>query len=284
MSFVFTVALLALLTALTCSVPGMFLVVAKRAVTVDALSHAMLPGIVFGFLLTESLSSPLLLVTAVAFALLTIAFLNTLVHSGRIARHSTMGLVLPPLLAMAVTITTLKASDLHLDTHTVLLGDLNLIAFDELCFGASCYGPQHLYLLLILLACNLVLGLRFQNQIAALIFDREFAQLEGLKPGLFNTLLLFFTALTVTAAFAATGAVLVLAFMILPAAAARLVVSRLRPLLPLTLVFSGVAALSGFTVSYFLSLPTSAGISAVMALEFLAVLGWRALWQANRVR
>ncbi|MBB4070881.1 metal ABC transporter permease [Leucobacter sp. OH2974_COT-288] len=284
MSFVIMILLLCVVTAVSCSVPGTYLVAAKRAITVDAISHAMLPGIVFGFLLTQSLTSPLLIAAAVLCGLFTIWAINALVQSKLVAKHSTLGLSLPPLLALAVIVVTLKASDLHLDTHTVLLGDLNLIAFDELCLPSGCYGPKHLYLLLALLTVNLIFGIGWRRQLSAIIFDREFAQLSGVKTKLLHGILLFLTALTITAVFAATGAVLVLAFMILPGAAARLLTHRLSTMLPLAMLFSALAAASGFGISLLYNLPTSAGIAAVMALEFLLVLAIHVLSQATDAR
>lgn len=271
MTFELTVFLLALVCALACSVPGTYLVVAKTAMTVDALSHAMLPGVVIGFLISGSLSSPILTVTATLLALGVIWALNALARTGLIARHGTLGITLPPLLALAVLITTFRASGLHLDTHTVLLGDLNLVVFDDLCIAETCIGPKHLYLLSALFLLNLFFGVFYRKQLAAMIFDREFAQLAGLKPALFNGLLLTLTALTVTAAFAATGAILVLAFMILPAAAARLIVSKLPLLLPLAMLFALISASIGFWVSYVYNLPTSAGIAFIMSVLFVLV-------------
>lgn len=165
MSFMTVVWLLCSVTALALSLPGMYIVLHKRAIMVDAISHALLPGVVVGFLITHSITSPLLLVTATCTSLVLVFGLNMLERSGLIAKNGANGLLVTPLLAFAVLAVTAFASNLHLDTHTVLLGDLNLIAFDEACIAGTCYGPKHLYLMGALLLLNLFVFVRWQKKL-----------------------------------------------------------------------------------------------------------------------
>src|SRR5690606_37029870 len=64
MNFVLGTALLAVVTALACALPGTFIVLRKNSMLVDAISHAVLPGIVVGYFFTQDLESPLLTVGA----------------------------------------------------------------------------------------------------------------------------------------------------------------------------------------------------------------------------
>ncbi|MEO1285842.1 MAG: metal ABC transporter permease, partial [Pseudomonadota bacterium] len=67
MSYVIGVILLAVVTALACALPGVFVVLRKNSMIVDGISHAVLPGIIVGFALTQDLNSPILILGA-AFA------------------------------------------------------------------------------------------------------------------------------------------------------------------------------------------------------------------------
>ena len=55
------IQLIASLVAIACAIPGVFLVLRKMALISDAISHAILPGIVVGFFITHDLSSPILI-------------------------------------------------------------------------------------------------------------------------------------------------------------------------------------------------------------------------------
>ena len=64
MSFVLGTTLLAVVTAVACALPGAFVVLRRNSMLVDAISHAVLPGIVVGYFFTHDLDSPLLIVGA----------------------------------------------------------------------------------------------------------------------------------------------------------------------------------------------------------------------------
>ena len=72
------IQLIAIVTAVACALPGVFLVLRRMTLMSDAISHAILPGIVLAFFLTESLSSPLLIVAAAGTGVLTVVFVELL--------------------------------------------------------------------------------------------------------------------------------------------------------------------------------------------------------------
>ena len=65
------IQLIAVVVAIACAIPGVFLVLRKMALISDAISHSILPGIVLGFFITHDLNSPILILFAV-FSLLLI--------------------------------------------------------------------------------------------------------------------------------------------------------------------------------------------------------------------
>ena len=66
MSPSFEIQLIAIVVAVTCALPGVFLVLQRMAMMSDAISHAILPGIVIAFFITQDLSSPFMIVGAAA--------------------------------------------------------------------------------------------------------------------------------------------------------------------------------------------------------------------------
>ncbi len=278
MGFLASVALLTVAVSLFSALPGIYLVLSKRAMLVDAISHSLLPGAVLGFLWSGSLSSPILLITATV-AALSVVFFTSLISATKLVPIGTVpALIFPPMLALGVLLITAYAKKIHLDTHTVLLGDLNLLAFDQLCnSNGNCFGPKHLYLSLVLLIINAAFIIRFRHRLDAMAFDPEYLKTKNIRPALLNATLMLLTALSVTAAFAAVGSILVIALTIVPAATARLFAKNSSSMLPLTLIFAFLGSSLGFIFSYNFKFPTSAGIAFIMGSLFMLAAAGRAL-------
>lgn len=272
MSFVTGVMLLAVVTGLACALPGVFIVLRKNSMLVDAISHAVLPGIVLGYFFTQDLRSPLLAAGAALAGLVVVLGSEYLQRTGLIAGDAPQGLVFPALFSIGVIMISLEFQNIHLDTHAVLVGDLNLAAVESLLVGGVSIGPRYLYVMLGVLALNLVFLAVFYRQLKLSTFDPQFAASIGMRVRLLGTAFMFLVAFTITAAFNAAGAILVLALMIVPGATAYLLSARLPVVLGLTAGIAVLGSLTGFWIAYALDAATSAGMAVVYGLIFSAVL------------
>lgn len=272
MSFAAGVAALAVITAIACAIPGVFVVLRRNSMLVDAVSHAILPGIVVGFWLTRDLESPVLLVGAAISGLLVVLGSEVLGRTGLLAGDAPQGLIFPALFSIGVLMVTAKFADIHLDTHAVLVGDPNLIAFDRWYLGDVSIGPRYMYLMLAVLAINVAFVALLWRRLEVTTFDPEFARTAGVRTGTINAALMLLVSITVTAAFNAAGAILVVALMIAPPATALLLSRRLTTMVRWTVVIAAVGALGGFLVAYYLDAATAAGMSVFYGAIFLAVL------------
>lgn len=272
MSFVVGVMLLAVVTAVCCALPGVFVLLRKSSMLVDAISHAVLPGIVLGYALTHDLRSPLLVVGAAATGLVVVLGSEYLARTGLLAGDAPQGLVFPALFSIGVIMVSADFAHVHLDVHAVLVGDLNLAAFDQLVVAGVPVGPSYLYVMLAVLLVNVIFLVVFWRSLVVSTFDRAFAVATGVRAGLLHVALMFVVALTVTAAFHAAGAVLVIAVMITPAATARLLTARLRAMVALAVVVAVTGAIAGFWIAYVLDAATSAGMAVCYGLIFVTVL------------
>lgn len=145
MSPALEIQLVAVLTAMACALPGAFLVMRRMSLVSDAISHAVLPGIVVGFLLTHSLHHPLLLLLAGAAGLLTVYLIELLEKTGRLREDAAIGLVFPALFSIGVLLIARFAGQVHLDTDAVLLGELAFVPFDRLQYLGYDLGPRALW-------------------------------------------------------------------------------------------------------------------------------------------
>lgn len=268
MSFAVGVCLLAIVTAIACAVPGTFVVLAKQSMIVDAMSHAVLPGIVVGFLLTGSLTSPWLVVGAALSGLLVVAGSEWLTRSGLVTGDAPVGLIFPALFAVGVLLISSFAADVHLDVHVVLVGDLNAAAWDHVVWRGASWGPAYLYVMSAVAIVNIAMALALRGRLAAALYDPDFAAVSGVRVGALRRGLMFAVAVTLTVAFHAAGAIAVVAFMVVPAATARLVSGSVGCAIGWSITIAVAGASAGFLLAYVSDAPTSATIAGVFGLIF----------------
>lgn len=276
MTFVIGVVFLAVVTALACSLPGVFIVLRRNSMLVDAISHAVLPGIVVGYFFTRDIDSPWLIIGAAIAGLLVVLGSEWLSRTGLLAGDSPQGLIFPALFSIGVMMISLNFANIHLDVHAVLVGDLNLAAWDHFYVGGVSIGPSYLYVMLGVLVLNISFLSLLYPSLKLTTFDTEFASTIGIRTGMLNATFMFLVSVTVTAAFYAVGAILVVALVIVPAATAYLLSRRLVTMIALSAVIAAGGALGGFFVAYALNAATSAGMAVFYgALFVITVIGVR---------
>ena len=102
------ILVIALFTAISCALPGNFLVLRRMSMLTDAISHTVLLGIILAFLLTGSLDSPFLIVGATLMGVLTVWLVESLYRSRLVASDAAIGLIFPFLFSIAVILVTLS--------------------------------------------------------------------------------------------------------------------------------------------------------------------------------
>ena len=119
------IQLIAIIVAVACSLPGVFLVLRKMSMMTDAITHTILLGIVIAFFLTKSLSSPLLIIGAALMGVITVFLTEVLNGTKLVSEDSAIGVVFPLLFSIAIIIISnnIKFSDLHIFNRS----DSNLI-------------------------------------------------------------------------------------------------------------------------------------------------------------
>lgn len=271
MTFLVGTVLLAVVTAVACALPGVFVVLRRNSMLVDAISHAVLPGIVVGYFFTRSFDSPLLIVGAALAGLVVVLGSEWLTRTGLITGDAPQGLVFPALFSVGVILVTTNFANIHLDVHAVLVGDLNLAAFTPILVQGVSIGPAYLYVMLGVLALNSLFIACCYPRLKLVTFDPEYANTIGVSRGSWGIAFMFLVSVTVTAAFNAAGAILVVALVVIPAATAYLVSARLSVMIGLTVAFAAGGALVGFWLAYVANAATSAGMAVLYGLMFAVV-------------
>ncbi len=262
------IVLIGVVTAVAAALPGTYLVLRRTALVSDAISHAILPGIVVAFFFTRDLNSPLLLLAAAATGVLAVVLIEALIRSRLVPEDASIGLVFPALFSIGVILISRYAGGVHLDTDSVLLGELAFAPFDRLLLGGIDLGPRALWTMGAILILNLVvIGLAWKELKLATV-DAGLATLLGFSPALIHYSLMTLVSITAVGAFDAVGSILVVALMIAPPATAYLLVDRFAPMLWLGAVVAAVSAVLGYGVAFLLDVSIAGSMAGACGLLF----------------
>ncbi len=114
----------------------------------------------------------------------------------------------------------------------------------------------------------------FYNEILAVSYDSEYAQLRGINTKFFYSLILVLASLCVVAAIKAVGLILVIALLTIPTYLAEAFVSKLSTMMILSSLLAVLFTMIGLVISYFYDISSGASIilSAVFILVFVKIL------------
>jgi manganese/zinc/iron transport system permease protein len=259
--------------AIACALPGVFLVLRRMALMSDAISHSVLPGIVLGFFLAGTLESPLLIIGAVLMSMVTVTLTELLYKTGLVKSDAAIGMVFPALFSIGVILVSKFAGNVHLDNDAVLLGEIALAPLDRITvLGLSI--PRSLFQMSIVLLFNLILIVLFYKELKVSTFDPGLAASFGFKPGLIHYGLMLAVSITAVGAFDSVGSILVVAFIIAPAAAAYLITDDLKLMLILSSVFGVISSFTGYYLAFWLDVSIAGMMATVTGVIFLLALSF----------
>lgn len=257
------------LVAASCALLGSFLVLRKMALLGDAISHAVLPGIVVAFLVTGSRSPLPMLIGAGALGLITVFAVELFTRTRRLAEDASIGVVFPALFSLGVILISRYASDVDLDLDCVLYGEIAYAPWDLWLVGERSLGPRALWVNGALFLVNLVFVGALWKELKLSTFDAELAAALGFSPILLHYLLMGAVSVTVVGAFESVGAILVVALLVVPPATAYLLTDRLAPMLGLAMASGVASALGGYAMARWLDASIAGSMATVAGLLFL---------------
>ena len=157
----------AVLVAANCASLGAFLVLRQMAMMSDAISHAVLLGIVLAVFMVGGRETVPVIVGGVLSGILTVSIVEILYRSGKLKQDSSIGIVFPFLFAIGVILVT-QGGNVHIDAQHVLYGSIEFVPFDTLYIDDINIGSKSLWVLGILshckyfFHCNFIQGIKNQ--------------------------------------------------------------------------------------------------------------------------
>lgn len=284
-----TIVLTAGLVATAAGLLGPFLVLRRVALMSDAVSHAVLPGIVAVFLLFGTRAPLPVILGAGVFAVLCVLAIDALRSTRLVASDAAIALVFPALFAIGVLGVTNFASGAHLDLDATIYGEIAFAPFETLTFGGVEVARSIVLVGAVVLANATLVGLLWK-ELKATTFDPEFSRTIAISPTLISRLLLIAVAVTAVTAFESVGAILVVTLLIVPAAAAYLLTDRLVAMVATTLAIGWLSAILGHATAMRADTSIAGAMGLVAACCFALALflspkyGLLARWLRRRRR
>ncbi|WP_233280536.1 metal ABC transporter permease [Devosia rhizoryzae] len=249
--FMVQAMIIAVLVAVPTAMLSCFLVLKGWSLMGDAISHAVLPGVVLAYIVGLPLGIGAFVAGMVC--ALSVGFLK---ENSRIKEDTVMGVVFAGLFGLGIVLYTAIETDVHLD-HILFGNMLGVGASDLITAG------------IIALVVVALLGAKWRD-LMLFIFDPQQAGAIGLPTQLLHYGLLAMISLAVVGALQAVGIVLVIALLIAPGSIAFLLTKRFGVMLWLAIAVSVVCSLVGVYLSFFLDSAPAPTIVLLMSLCFVA--------------
>lgn len=253
----------------SCALVGTFLVLRKMALLGDAISHAVVPGIVIAFMITGDRAPLPMIVGAGLLGVLTVFLVELFNRTHRLKEDASIGVVFPALFSIGVLLVSRYAADVDLDLDCVLYGEIAYTPWDVLVISGSEIGPKALWVNGFVLLFDLVLVLLLYKELKLTTFDPQLAGALGFSPILMHYVLMSAVSVTVVGAFESVGAILVVAMLVVPPASAYLLTDRLGWMLVLAVVLGIVSAIVGYGLAHLLDASIAGAIATVSGAMFL---------------
>ncbi|MGX9900010.1 metal ABC transporter permease [Arthrobacter sp. SA17] len=240
------------LAAVVCAVLSCWLVLIGWSLMGDAVSHAVLPGVVLAYMV----GAPFAL-GALVFALIAVTLIGVVRNTSRVKEDAAIGIVFTSLFALGLVLISVTPSQT----------DLNHIIFGNL-LGVSV--PDLIQVLVLGVVAFAILILK-RRDLTLYAFDPVHAHAIGLSPRRLGALLLGLLALTSVVALQTVGVVLVVAMLIIPGATAYLLTDRFSRMLLIAPVVSAACSIAGIYLSYYLDTASGGMVVLTQGAVFAVV-------------
>ncbi|QOY36162.1 metal ABC transporter permease [Anaerobacillus isosaccharinicus] len=240
----------AILVGIICGVIGCFIILRGMALMGDAISHAVLPGVVIAYMLGASF-----FVGAVITGVLTALGIGYISQNSRIKDDSAIGIMFTAMFAFGVVLNS-SLRGTSVDLWHILFGNVLAVSTADLwvTFGMSIFVVAMIIL--------------FYRPLLLSTFDPTMAKATGLPVKFIHYMLMLLLSLVTVASLQAVGIILVVAMLITPGATAYLLTDRLSTMLVLSAMFGVISGVLGIFFSVIFDVSSGSTIVLIASLLF----------------
>jgi manganese/zinc/iron transport system permease protein len=255
-----------ILCSTSCAILGCYLVLRRMSLLGDAISHAVLPGIVVAVLITGMLTGWPIFVGAMVVGVLTSFLAQGITRLGRVSEDTSLGIVFTSLFALGVVMIQAWARHADLDVECVLFGQIDTAGLTDDFYSWQISRP------ILTLAPALVITVAFValfwKELKLVSFDPAHAAAMGIRVAVIHYSLMAMVSGVTVASFESVGSILVVAMLIVPGAAAALMSDRLIGMMAWAVVIAIVSAVLGYVLAVLLGTSVAGMMAVVAGVQF----------------
>lgn len=268
----------ALLLVMNSSIIGALYVAGRNSLFSDAISHAVLPGIVLAYISTKTRNSIVIITGALISALAATGLIQYLHKRHKIHYDAALGSIYTFFFAVGIILISIFAGSIDLDQDCVLYGEIAFIPFDSFTIHNTSIGPKAMYIQLGLSAILSLLVFKGRTVLILLFFNEDFAKTHGIPVKFPLFIIHIVSAIVVIINFDLVGAILVVAFMIIPACASYLTAKNFNNYLINSMLFG----ILGVAIGFILATISGASYSGSFAIGCMVVFLFALLLSTKR--
>ncbi|GAA1851351.1 metal ABC transporter permease [Microbacterium koreense] len=240
------------IAAIVCAVLSCWLVLVGWSLMGDAVSHAVLPGVVLAYVVGVPFA-----LGAVVFGFLAVGLIGAIRGTSRVKEDAAIGIVFTTLFALGLVLISVTPS--QTDLSHIIFGNVLGVSTGDL-----------IQIAVIAVASFAILILK-RRDLTLFAFDATYAHAIGLRPRVLGALLLGLVALTSVVALQVVGVILVVALLVIPGATAYLLTDRFGRMLVIAPALSAACAVVGIYISYWADAASGGLIVVVQGVVFAVV-------------
>ena len=252
------------LAGVNCAALGAYVVLRRMAFISGALTHTILPGVVFAVLAGFSIYWG-----AMGAAVITAVAVGGIVTRRHVREDTATGVILSFMFALGIVMMT-RANSFR-DFTALLFGSVLTVSSRDLGVIAGVTVATLGFLAL------------FRKELELSSYDEDYAALSGMRPALLRQMLLILVALATVACVRLVGSLLTTALLVTPAAAGVLLAKSVRGVMLVGATVAVVSGVTGLYLSYHLQgVPSGAAVVLVCSACFFLAWVWRAVADRSR--
>ncbi|NOT36177.1 MAG: iron chelate uptake ABC transporter family permease subunit [Saprospiraceae bacterium] len=244
-----------------CGLLGCFLVLRNMSLIGDALSHAILPGIVVAFVLF-GYSTMAFFGGSVIAGLISAFMITWLQRNIRVKNDAAIGIIFSFMFSLGVIgISWLSHHEgVHLDLKDFLFGNILAVETSDVV----------LTFIMVILVLSMILI--FYRSLFVTSFQSDLANTLGINANFIHYLTMFLLSLSVVASLRSVGVILVVSMLITPASAALLISDRLPKVLASSVILGMISSMTGLLLSISFDFPPGPSMAVVTTLIYIFIM------------
>ena len=268
----FLLIITAILVAIPAALLGVILLLNKSVMIGDAISHAVLPGIVIAYLIVGTMDNTYVLIGASIAGFITTLLIDFFQTKLAIQKDAAIGTATTFLFSLGVLLLALFfGQNTELDQECVLFGAIETTVIEQVLVGETIIGTRAIFQLLPLTIIVVLFVFFGFSRLKSWLFNASYTSLLGISITKWRLSVLLLLSLHAVLSFESVGAVMLIGLLVLPGATALLLAKNLKEAFVYAVIIAIIACVIGVLVGFQINVSIAPVIIFSNSLLFIGV-------------